>query len=50
MSVLPDQPLLGVITVETGIEHLYLQQGHPAYLLSKLAVEICVYIHTCETH
>lgn len=39
-----------VITVETGIKRLYLQQGHPAYLLSKLAVEICVYIHMCETH
>lgn len=34
-------------TAGGGIKHLYLQPGHPKYLLNKLSEEISVYIHVC---
>lgn len=49
MICAPWQPFLGVITVWGGIKHLYLQPGHPGYLLNKLPVEIVVYMHVCAT-
>lgn len=40
---------LGVTAAGAGIEHLYLQTGHPGYLLNKLPVEIFAYMHVCVT-
>ena len=40
--------LLLFFTAGGGIKRLYLQPGHPEYLLNKLPEEIFVYIRVCD--